>query len=200
MARKGRTITPEETKLWQSVARSALPMHRSAPPPEPEEHPLRPVVPRVEELPPADIQAFRVGERADARRPHVLLGSLPERLAAGGVRMDRRTFEQMNRGKLAPEGRLDLHGMTLSEAHGALIRFVVEGQRRQRRLLLVITGKGRNPSDDGPIPVRMGALRHQVPQWLALPPLGGLVLQVTQAHLRHGGAGAYYVYLRRNRA
>ncbi|OWJ76858.1 Smr/MutS family protein [Haematobacter genomosp. 1] len=204
MARKRRDITPEEAKLWQSVARSTLPMHRIEPLPEPEERPVRPIVPRVEEPPPvaipAAIQAFRVGERADARRPHTLLGSLPERLASGGVRMDRRTFDQMNRGKISPEGRLDLHGMTLAEAHGALVRFVMDSHRRQRRLLLVITGKGRNPSDEGPIPVRVGALRHQVPQWLTLPPLGGLVLQVTPAHIRHGGAGAYYVYLRRNRA
>jgi DNA-nicking Smr family endonuclease len=40
-------------------------------------------------------------------------------------------------------------------------------------------------------------LRHQVPQWLRLPPLGNVVMQVTPAHIRHGGHGAYYVYLRR---
>jgi DNA-nicking Smr family endonuclease len=34
---------------------------------------------------------------------------------------------------------------------------------------------------------------------LAMPPLSTAVLQVTQAHLRHGGGGAYYVYLRRAR-
>ncbi|WP_150121448.1 Smr/MutS family protein, partial [Sulfitobacter sp. HI0023] len=44
-----------------------------------------------------------------------------------------------------------------------------------------------------------GVLRHQVPQWLSAPPLGGLVLQVTPAHISHGGGGAYYVYLRRQR-
>jgi DNA-nicking Smr family endonuclease len=36
-----------------------------------------------------------------------------------------------------------------------------------------------------------------VPGWLHLPPLGPAVLQVTEAHQRHGGSGAYYVYLRR---
>ncbi|MFG6543173.1 Smr/MutS family protein, partial [Sulfitobacter sp. M22298] len=53
--------------------------------------------------------------------------------------------------------------------------------------------------DGGPIPVRDGVLRHQVPQWLSMPPLSSLVLQVAQAHVSHGGGGAYYVYLRRNR-
>ncbi|HMO09862.1 MAG TPA: Smr/MutS family protein, partial [Paracoccaceae bacterium] len=47
---------------------------------------------------------------------------------------------------------------------------------------------------DGP-----GALRRQVPHWLRLPPLAQAVLQVTEAHARHGGAGALYVYLSRRR-
>jgi DNA-nicking Smr family endonuclease len=32
-----------------------------------------------------------------------------------------------------------------------------------------------------------------------MAPLGPLVLQITEAHLKHGGGGAYYVYLRRQR-
>ena len=63
--------------------------------------------------------------------------------------------------------------------------------------MLVITGKGKQGPDFGPIPQRYGVLKHQVPQWLHMPPLGPCILQITEAHLKHGGAGAYYVYLRR---
>jgi DNA-nicking Smr family endonuclease len=48
-----------------------------------------------------------------------------------------------------------------------------------------------------PIPRPIGALRHQVPHWLRLPPLSLAVQQVAEAHLKHGGSGAFYVYLRR---
>jgi DNA-nicking Smr family endonuclease len=65
------------------------------------------------------------------------------------------------------------------------------------RLVLVITGKGKAKSQPGPIPARVGVLRHQVPQWLRLAPLRPLVLHVEPAHRRHGGEGAYYVKLRR---
>jgi DNA-nicking Smr family endonuclease len=68
-----------------------------------------------------------------------------------------------------------------------------------RRLVLVVTGKGKHRDDGGPIPVRQGVLRHNVPHWLRMAPLGPLVLQITEAHLRHGGGGAYYVYLKRQR-
>jgi DNA-nicking Smr family endonuclease len=111
--------------------------------------------------------------------------------------MDAKTHGKMTRGKLQPEARIDLHGMTLSEAHPELIRFILGAQAAGLRLVLVITGKGKRRDDDGPIPQRTGALRHQVPGWLRLPPLGAAVLQVTEAHQRHGGSGAYYVYLRR---
>ena len=80
-----------------------------------------------------------------------------------------------------------------------LSRFILSAYADGKRLVLVITGKGKERDDGGPIPVRFGVLRHQVPQWLALTPLSSAVLQITQAHDRHGGGGAYYVYLRKNR-
>ena len=89
--------------------------------------------------------------------------------------------------------------MTMARAHGVLTTFIQDSSARGLRLLLVITGKGKDRDDGGPIPVPTGVLRHHVPQWLRLPPLKFLVLQVQQAHLRHGGEGAYYVYLRRRR-
>jgi DNA-nicking Smr family endonuclease len=89
--------------------------------------------------------------------------------------------------------------MTLDRAHPALTRFILSAHGNGKRLVLVITGKGKLRDDDGPIPVRFGVLRHQVPQWMSMPPLSSAILQVTQAHLKHGGGGAYYVYLRKPR-
>jgi DNA-nicking Smr family endonuclease len=42
-------------------------------------------------------------------------------------------------------------------------------------------------------------LRRQVPLWLALPDLRGMVVGFEQAHIGHGGEGALYVRLRRAR-
>lgn len=112
--------------------------------------------------------------------------------------MDRRRFESLRRGRLSPEARLDLHGMTAERAHAALISFILGAHASELRLVLVITGKGR-PPEEGYFPARHGVLRHNVPHWLAAAPLGPRVLQVAPAHRKHGGAGAYYVYLRRRR-
>lgn len=147
---------------------------------------------------PAAPAPFHIGEkRQETAPPHDLAPTQGEWLAGQPRQMDRKAFQQLRRGKLTPEGRIDLHGMTLEQARPALTRFIFGARKSGKRLVLVITGKGRGSADEGPIPRRAGALRHEVPQWLARPPLSDVVLQVAPAHLRHGGSGAVYVYLRR---
>ena len=196
--RRPRHLSPEERALWDRVARTAEPMRPArsdaaeAPPSRPpEREPSAPPAPAPPRL--------RIGEKVDHRGSDDLIPGLTQRLAQAPVRMDAGLRKRMSRGKLAPEGRIDLHGMTLGEAHSALTGFILMSRTMDRRLVLVITGKGRERDEGGPMPARQGALRHQVPDWLRLPPLGDAVLQVAPAHRRHGGDGAYYVYLRRRR-
>jgi DNA-nicking Smr family endonuclease len=195
--RKPRHLSSDERALWDRVAERAVPLHPTrqehAPDLSPTPKPKRPVVS------PGPVPDFRVGQKVDAARPHDVMRPLVDRLASSPLNMDNKSFGKMKRGKLKPEARIDLHGMTMAEAHPDLVAFILGSQAVGRRLVLVITGKGKDRDDGGPIPTRFGVLRHQVPQWLALPPLSQAILQVTPAHLRHGGHGAYYVYLRRNR-
>ena len=110
-------------------------------------------------------------------------------------RVDGHTMARLRRGRKKPEARIDLHGMTLAQAHPALNRFIHDTHARGHRLVLVITGKGR--AGDGAPFAERGVLRRQVPIWLQSGATAGLVLQILPAHARHGGEGAYYVYLRR---
>ena len=194
--RDPRHLSPEEEELWQKVARTATPL--SGRPKKVVEIPAdkkagSKAPPQTEPL-----QPFKVGSKSAAGpRQHALTPTLSARLDAAPVEMDRKAFQKMKRGKSKPEARLDLHGMIVPDAQSALIEFIFRAQAEGKRLVLVITGKGRTPRDDDPIPTRVGILRHHVPDWLSRPPLKPLVLQVTEAHQRHGGSGAFYVYLRR---
>ena len=191
-----RILRPEELDLWQSVARSAKPLHGKPPGFHRKIEAAAPPAPPAP-TPPEPLAPFRLGEKSRRTPGHALAPSLPQVLALAPLQMDAKAFGKMTRGKLAPEARIDLHGLTLAEAHPELIRFILNAQSAGLRLVLVITGKGKRGEDQGPIPQRIGALRHQVPHWLRLAPLGPAVLQVSEAHLKHGGTGAYYVYLRR---
>ncbi len=189
-----RTLRPDEQELWQTVARSTNPLH--GPGFVPQATVTQPTITQPAPQP-APIPLFSLGEKARTSTAHRLAPTLRDHLASAPLQMDAKAFGRMTRGKLAPQARIDLHGMTLAQAHPALIRFILNAQGGGLRLVLVITGKGKRGDDSGPIPQRMGALRHQVPQWLRMQPMAAAVLQVAEAHLKHGGAGAYYVYLRR---
>jgi DNA-nicking Smr family endonuclease len=92
----------------------------------------------------------------------------------------------LRRGRLEPESRLDLHGLTRDSAYRALLGFLLRGQAQGQKLVLVITGKG-------------GVLRSQLPLWLGQSDMRALVGGINQAHVKHGGAGAFYVLLKRHR-
>jgi DNA-nicking Smr family endonuclease len=100
------------------------------------------------------------------------------------------------RGKQPIDARLDLHGLTQHEAHGALLRFLATASARGARLVLVITGKGKRGDGDER---ERGVLRRQVPQWLGLPEFRDFVVGFEDAAIAHGGEGALYVRVRRNR-
>ena len=113
----------------------------------------------------------------------------PERVAAPhavAAIPDRRTLENLKRGKMRPEARLDLHGMTRDEAFAELSGFVGIAQTNGVRVALVITG-------------RSGVLRDEVPRWLMGTALRLRILGVAEAKPRDGGAGAIYVLIRRAR-
>lgn len=188
-----RRLRPDEIELWRRVADTTDRLDsgrkgHEAPMPRPKPKKTRPVVP------------FEMGQtNTTAPVVHDLSAPSSSPVSTTPLRMDRKTHQRLKRGKLSPEARLDLHGMTTERAHPRLISFILKAQADGKRLVLVITGKGKHRDEGGPIPVRYGVLRHQVPHWLSVPPLAQAVLQVAEAHSSHGGGGAYYVYLRRHR-
>ena len=191
-----RRLRPDEVDLWRQIAATTERLHPDAP--RGEDAPARPK-PKPHKTPKPRLPDFSIGQTVKPATAAVdLKPALSDRLRHAPVSMDSKAFVRMKRGKLVPEGRIDLHGMTIDRAHPALTAFILRAQAGGKRLVLVITGKGRDRDEGGPIPVPRGILKHQVPQWLSTPPLAQAVLQITEAHISHGGAGAYYVYLRRN--
>ncbi len=187
--RNPRGLRPDEKQLWDKVQQSTVPLHPTTKQVVEQtvlsvNRPTRQII---------DIPEFRIGQKTG--QPDMT--AQPQ--TAAPLRMDSKIFGRLKKGKLSPDARIDLHGMTQDQAYPALVGFILKAHGDGRRLVLVITGKGREKTDDGPIPVRLGVLKHRVPQWLQQSPLGTVVQQITPAHQRHGGGGALYVYLRRSR-
>ena len=189
-----RKLRPEERELWEKVASTATPMRSAGLLSTP-----RLVLPKSLEarsvLTPPKIIDFKIGSKSQPKQTTAHIDSVSNLQ----LKMDAKAYGKLTRGKLNPEARLDLHGMTMLEAFPVLQNFILRSAQLQRRLVLVITGKGKSKSDRGLIPERHGVLRHNVPLWLRQAPSVNVILETTLAHQRHGGGGALYIYLRRNR-
>lgn len=121
--------------------------------------------------------------------------------ASGPSGVNGATQERMRKGQVEPDAKIDLHGMTEAVAHRALASWLTAAQGRGHRLALVVTGKG-TPKNDENAPWMMtphGVLKQMVPRWLNEPELAALIARVQPAHVKHGGDGALYVYLRKSR-
>ncbi len=187
-----RKLRPEERELWQKVAHSTTPLPQAL---RRVVESTKPEVSRKPEPEPMNLpKAFGIGTK---RPPPNAQITTPQPSLRTKPSMDKKTFGKMRRGKLVPEARIDLHGMTLDQAHPALTRFVLTSYSRGFRLVLVITGKGQHDDPHDPMPRQRGILKRQVPMWLKMAPLNTAVLDVSEAHIRHGGGGAFYVYLRK---
>ena len=177
---KSRGLSEEERTLWSDVTRSIKPFRRTPLPDDPK------VAPDIDKKTAGGKSAGAITPVLPARRPKA--PSLPALAPLG-----RRAKQRVARGRDEIDGRLDLHGYTQAEAHGALLRFLQTAQRREAKLVMVITGKGRSAGGQG------GVLKRQVPLWLKLPEFRALVVGFDDAHRTHGGEGALYVRVRRAR-
>lgn len=208
MSRRRRNpLSPEDRALWRAVTREAVPL---APElrglPAPEEQPRTP----EPATPPAAAPAPRRPRAgAPATPPPFTVEAAPPALEPLGPAvpgLDRRTARRLGRGARAPEARIDLHGMTAERAHRALDACIARALAQGLRLVLVITGKGGRPArgqERGPDAPFMrpaaGLLRREAPRWLRAGPYASRIVGIYPAHPRHGGAGAFYVYLKKPR-
>lgn len=94
---------------------------------------------------------------------------------------------RLQAGAVRPEARLDLHHHGAAAAHQAVIAFIAQAQQRGQRILLIITGMG-------------DVLQPSLPRWLQTPPLKASIRWVFPAAPIHGGQGAYYIVLRRQKS
>ncbi len=171
-AREKKSLSDDDRVLWSLVARSAKPLKGKAVP----------------------VLAVPVPTPADSSTPTPAVAvktaaPVPKRQHIGHV-LDRPTLDRLGKGKLPIEGRVDLHGMSQSEAHELLFSFLRRAHAGGIRYVLVITGKGSSSGGEG-------VLRRAVPAWLGTPSFRPLVSSYDHAARHHGGSGALYVRLRR---
>ncbi len=192
--KKKRALHPEEEELWHRVRKTVSPidakrqdlMHwldaQEADNPDTGINPLQKIA-----LPAGDKPAPKIPSRLFPVRSYSPPVSLPSPQGQSGT-IDDKTARKLSRGKLSIDARIDLHGMTQTQAHAVLKNFLFDCFYQNSRMVLVITGKGR---------LQEGVLKQAVPHWLREPQIAQFVSAFRTANITHGGEGALYVRLRK---
>ena len=178
-----RPLSPEEAALWARVASTIRPLSR-----EPQSSPGR------GGEPPKAVE----GGWSPARRPlHHASHGPPPRAEEDfkSATLDRTWDRRIRSGAVEPDRIVDLHGMSLDGAWRAIDRALEQAIARGDRVLLLITGHQRS----GEPPIRRGAIRAAIHDWLAASRHAPDIAAVRGAHRRHGGGGSLYIILRRRR-
>jgi DNA-nicking Smr family endonuclease len=179
------TNIEDDAELWARVAQTAEPLTkknrvaRIAAPPKPAQPP----------------------KASSARKAEIKAPVLPPRPShAPHTGLDRQTARKLDKGSLAVEARLDLHGLRQRDAHVALRKFLKWAQGKDYRHVLVITGKGAPRATPATFyeDETRGVLRQAVPHWLSHGDLAPLIVSFSEAPRRLGGGGALYVRLRKS--
>ncbi len=92
---------------------------------------------------------------------------------------------EIAKGKRKIEARIDLHGFFQKQAHQEIVTFINDAKMNQKRMLLIVTGKGK------------GTLKNALPHWLSF--FKDDILYQGIAAPKDGGDGAYYVFLKKQK-
>ena len=169
-----RSLTPDESALWARVAATIRPLSRD----------------KVDDQ--TVEAAAKIAPSRAVAQPRSTRAAPPERKAPGTT-LDGSWDRRLATGSIAPDRVVDLHGMTLDGAWQAIDRALDQSIARGDRVVLLITGHQRS----GEPPIRRGAIRAAVHDWLAASRHSGDIAAVRAAHRRHGGGGSLYIVLRR---
>lgn len=172
----------EDRALWQHVTRSVRAYEKKRASAEATPRHAAPAKPKKISKIDAALAAAQ-----PLARPAPAAKATPARPAAP---QDGGTARDLKKKKWPIDKTIDLHGMTQTAAHDALVRFFNLARRQEKRTLLVITGKGSRLQGGG-------VLRRLLPLWLAEAPFAPHVLAITAARTEDGGDGAFYVRLKK---
>jgi DNA-nicking Smr family endonuclease len=194
MTRRTRQLSEEERELFERALSDAVPLGRA---------PRRAKKRKAAAAPQPSAPAQTKLPQPELLQPKLTVQRSPRKQLSG---IDGNTAERLRRGLFEPQARLDLHGLTERAAHRALVTFIRGAKARKLRLVLVVTGKGdaARATDSGGVAFDLGldmrlrgVLRVMTPRRLNEPGLAEHIADLREAHNRHGGAGALYVYLRK---
>ena len=99
--------------------------------------------------------------------------------------------------------KIDFHGKSLLESEETFNNIIIKSYNNRQRCLLFVTGKGlfksKNYEENDKPKLYHGIIRTSFVEWARSKKFSKYILSFEQASIEHGGDGAFYVYLRKNK-
>ena len=98
---------------------------------------------------------------------------------------------------------IDLHGYTLEEANKLIENFIIKSYQEKINKLVVVTGKGihSQTEKDPYVSKDLSILKFSVPEFISSNKnLMKIIYEMKDAKIEDGGAGAFYIFLKKNKS
>ena len=98
---------------------------------------------------------------------------------------------------------IDLHGYTLDQANKIIEMFVKKSFEEKINKLIVVTGKGIHSQNekDPYVSKDLSILKYSVPEFISNNKnLMKIIYEIKDAKIEDGGSGAFYIFLKKNKA
>ena len=96
---------------------------------------------------------------------------------------------------------IDLHGYTLEEANKLVEKFILDSYEKKINKLIIVTGKGIHSHNekDPYVSKHLSILKYSVPEFISNnKSLMNVIYDMQDAEIEDGGAGAFYIFLKKN--
>jgi DNA-nicking Smr family endonuclease len=96
---------------------------------------------------------------------------------------------------------IDLHGCTLDHANKSIEDFIIKSYEDKINKLVVVTGKGIHSQNerDPYVSKDLSILKYSVPEFISKNKnLMKVINDIKDAKIEDGGAGAFYIFLKKN--
>ena len=109
---------------------------------------------------------------------------------------------KLKKKNLLIDRKVDFHGLSLEKAKKKFVKTIDECFYSNARCILFITGKGIKKPNHVITDTKLfhGIIRENFQKWVFEKDVVSKILNVSPAGFSHGGDGAFFVYLRKNKS
>ena len=105
--------------------------------------------------------------------------------------------------KIFKSKSIDLHGYTLEQANKTIEQFIYKSYSEKVNKLVVVTGKGLHSQNekDPYVSKDLSILKYSIPEFIENnKDLMNIINEIKDAEIQDGGAGAFYIFLKKNKS